>query len=120
MKRSIVIAMTLALSACGNTNFYGDSVDDASPTADIPAQSQQGTTVAPAQAAAVLPLSTQSVLQSPVPATQATASSQIHCKALAKQRAMDAAFQGEDGDTQESVYNRTYSDCVAWDMRHNL
>jgi hypothetical protein len=37
---------------------------------------------------------------------------------LAKLRAGDAAFQGEDSDTQTAVYNGTYRDCVAWDAAH--
>ena len=41
-----------------------------------------------------------------------------HCKTLAKLRAGDAAFQGEDPDTQRAVYDSTYRDCVAWDAAH--
>jgi len=41
-----------------------------------------------------------------------------HCMALAKQRAIDAAYQGEDPDTQEAVHDRTYTECVAWDLKH--
>jgi len=41
-----------------------------------------------------------------------------HCKNLAKLRAGDAAFQGEDPDTQKAVYDSTYRDCVAWDAAH--
>jgi hypothetical protein len=42
----------------------------------------------------------------------------IHCTSVAKQRAVDSAYEGEDPDTQRAVYDRTYSDCVAWDARH--
>lgn len=48
----------------------------------------------------------------PAPATD-------HCRTLAKLRAGDAAYEGEDSKTQRSVYERTYADCVAWDARHN-
>jgi len=41
-----------------------------------------------------------------------------HCMTLANQRAQDAAYQGEDPDTQEAVHTRTYTECVAWDLKH--
>jgi hypothetical protein len=50
------------------------------------------------------------------PAPSATVNA--HCKNLAKLRASDAAFQGEDPDTQKAVYNGTYRNCVAWDAAH--
>ena len=40
------------------------------------------------------------------------------CRKLAKQRSGDAAYAGEDEKTQQSVYDRTYADCIAWDTRH--
>jgi hypothetical protein len=42
----------------------------------------------------------------------------MHCTNLAKQRAIDSAYEGEDPDTQRAVYDKTYSDCLAWDTRH--
>ena len=42
-----------------------------------------------------------------------------HCEKLARQRAGDAAFAGEDTDTQRAVYRHTYKDCVDWDAKHN-
>jgi hypothetical protein len=33
-------------------------------------------------------------------------------------RSGDAAFEGEDSDTQEAVFKRAYADCVAWDQAH--
>jgi outer membrane lipoprotein SlyB len=50
--------------------------------------------------------------------TTATAVPNMHCTNLAKQRAIDSAYAGEDPDTQRAVYERTYSDCIAWDNRH--
>ena len=42
-----------------------------------------------------------------------------HCMTVAKLRARDAAYAGEDTDTQHSVYDKTYSECTDWDARHN-
>jgi outer membrane lipoprotein SlyB len=42
----------------------------------------------------------------------------VHCTNLAKQRAVDSSYEGEDPDTQRAVYDKTYSDCIAWDTRH--
>ncbi|MEI9931902.1 MAG: hypothetical protein WDM89_15530 [Rhizomicrobium sp.] len=60
-------------------------------------------------------LASQSTLPS---ASTASPQSSAHCTALAKMRARDAAVEGEDFDTQESVYKRVYADCVAWDAAH--
>lgn len=121
MKKVLVVAMALGLSACGSIDFFGDSANDGAPAADASAPVRQE----PAQVAVAEPEAVQSAPSasapiSPPPVTQAASSPSAHCTALAKQRATDAAYQGEDGDTQESVYNRTYSDCVAWDLKHNL
>jgi hypothetical protein len=43
---------------------------------------------------------------------------QAHCARLATQRAHDAEYSGEDEATQRSVYDKTYSDCLAWDKQH--
>lgn len=40
------------------------------------------------------------------------------CAALAKQRAGDAAFSGEDVDTQRSVLEHAYADCINWKSKH--
>ena len=37
---------------------------------------------------------------------------------LAKQRAIDSAYEGEDPDTQRAVFDRTFSDCMAWEAKH--
>ncbi len=41
-----------------------------------------------------------------------------HCSKLAKQRAGDASFAGEDTETQRAVYDKTYADCLDWDSKH--
>ena len=128
MKIALVLAVaSLGLAGCGSVDFFGDSgsAQEQSSSADAPQN------VAPAPAASPAPspqmASTQadttdmSAGQTPpsdAPVLQAAASPSAHCTALGKQRAQDAAFQGEDPDTQEAVYNRTYSDCVAWDLKH--
>jgi hypothetical protein len=53
--------------------------------------------------------------QSPQPASAV----QPRCARLATQRAHDAEYSGEDEATQRSVYDKTYSDCLAWDKQHN-
>jgi hypothetical protein len=129
VKQVLVIAMALGLSACGSIDFFGDSPSEAPVTADTSVQARPEPPAmqptAPVQPAPVQSASAaqvdadDSVAAQPPPISSApAASSSAHCSALAKQRAIDAAFQGEDGDTQESVYNRTYSDCVAWDLKH--
>ena len=52
------------------------------------------------------------------PAAAAAAVPNMHCTNLAKQRAIDSAYEGEDPDTQRAVYDKTYSDCLAWDSKH--
>lgn len=32
----------------------------------------------------------------------------------------DAAFQGEDEQTQRQVYRRSYDDCLSWERRTRL
>jgi hypothetical protein len=125
MKTIFAVALALALSACSDTDFFGDSSRQTEPVASAPAEAAP----APMQQAALAPVATISTEQTPVaqdtqasaaPVAQANTSSNAHCKALAKQRAGDAAFEGEDSDTQEAVYKGTYADCVAWDLKHNL
>src|SRR5579859_6335986 len=40
------------------------------------------------------------------------------CLAVARQRAGDAAFQGFGDQSQKSVFDRAYSECVAWRANH--
>ena len=136
MRMMFAIVLALGLSGCSNTDFFGDSASDAPTTSSAseqqtaPAQPAPVQSAAAAQPTAAAPpaapqgdtdttVAEQTQVQvQPAPVAQASASPSVHCTTLAKQRAQDAAFQGEDADTQESVYNRTYSDCVAWDLKH--
>jgi hypothetical protein len=40
------------------------------------------------------------------------------CETVARQRALDLAFQGFGETTQKSVFDSTYRDCVAWRQTH--
>jgi len=131
MKIALVLAVaSLGLAGCGSVDFFGDSGSAPEQSSQLPDTSQS---VAAMPTPAASPASSQMASTQPdttdmsavpaptasyAPVAQAAASPSAHCTTLAKQRAQDAAFQGEDPDTQESVYNRTYSDCIAWDMKH--
>jgi hypothetical protein len=142
MRRILAIAILVGLSGCGSTDFFGDSASTPE-AASAPAQPQS----APAPAVQTVaeqppaPVDAHAPLQQPAPpeamqiaaeqapvasttqampalAAQASADIGAHCRTLAKQRSIDAAFEGEDGDTQTEVYQRTYRDCIAWDVAH--
>jgi hypothetical protein len=137
MRRILAVGILVGLSGCANTDFFGESTS-APEAASAAASSQSAPSPAiqtaagqppeptdsptslqqpaPSQAAERAPV-TESMQQA-MPAAQATADVSAHCRTLAKQRSIDAAFQGEDGDTQTEVYQRTYRDCVAWDAAH--
>ncbi len=130
MKIALVLAVaSLGLAGCGSVDFFGDSGSTQAQSSSSP-DASQNVAAAPAPAVSPAPPSQMASTQaetsdmsagqtaSTATVTQASASPSAHCTALAKQRAIDAAFQGEDPDTQEAVYNRTYSDCVAWDLKH--
>ncbi len=119
MRTVLAVAIaSLSLAGCGSMDFFGDSITPPPQTAPASStQTMSSNAAAPADPAAIPSPSTSSPATS---TAQAAASSKTHCTALAKQRATDVAFQGEDSDTQESVYNRTYSDCVTWDLKHNV
>lgn len=42
---------------------------------------------------------------------------EIHCGAVARERADDALANGYGFDIEESVYQETYDDCLAWRRR---
>jgi len=42
----------------------------------------------------------------------------MHCQAVARQHAEDAAASGLDEETQEIVRRGTYANCMAWDVAH--
>ncbi|HTT97979.1 MAG TPA: hypothetical protein VMF58_08005 [Rhizomicrobium sp.] len=130
MKSVLVLAMALGLYGCGSTDFFGDSGGDSSATpvaqapADQTASASPASMPAPSQQSAAAPMESADTGAAPmaqdasVPAAAASASSSAHCTTLAKQRAVDAAYEGEDPDTQEAVHDRTYADCIAWDLKH--
>ena len=130
MKRILIIAAALALSGCSDSNFFGDSPDQTATVASAPAQAPSepaAAEAAPAPMQQAAPASADTATEktpiaqsTPEPVAQASPSSNAHCTTLAKQRARDAAFAGEDSDTQEAVYKSTYADCVAWDLKHSL
>ena len=124
MRAFLVIALTLTLplglSACSDWDgsFFGDS--DAAHEA-TPAPMAEAAAAAPAP---VVTAQAQEASPAPVTSTaRANAAPRMsgdRCAKLAKQRAGDAAYQGEDEGTQRSVYDRTYAGCMDWDARHAL
>jgi hypothetical protein len=40
------------------------------------------------------------------------------CSALAELRARDVDYAGEDDETQRAVHDKTYADCVDWELKH--
>ena len=126
MRAALIITLALSLSGCGSVNFWGETDSEPAPVPQeqaAPASTEQSVSQMPAAppAAAPAPAVTAQAMadQPPQPAaTVASPQSSAHCTALAKMRAGDAAAEGEDVDTQESVYKRVYADCVAWDAAH--
>ena len=96
MRYILIAALAVGLSGCGSSDFFGDS----SPSTPAPAPQMASATGSTDQPA------------SPVVAPD------VHCTALAKQRAVDSAYEGEDPDTQRAVFDRSYSDCMAWEAKH--
>lgn len=117
MRTVLVLLLALGLVGCSDVGSlipYWDDEDDvrraeaappAEPVANAPTPSIP----------AFQPLSVETA-QLPPRAKPAAVSD--HCRKIAKLRASDAAYAGEDEETQESVYSRTYADCVAWDSKH--
>jgi len=123
MRMVLAVAVALGLSGCADVDFFGDSdtPNTAAPDTTGTASQPPGE-AAPVQAAPPQVSSAQAAPEvAPARATTAApTSTSAHCAALARQRAGDAAYSGEDPDTQQTVYERTYADCVAWDVRHAL
>jgi hypothetical protein len=135
MRICLALAFALGLSGCADVDLFGDHTDTATPppvaVQSLPAPAEQTATAAPAADQSVAPEAQAPVAAAAAPsaneppavtaaraAPAPSAAIDAHCKYLAKLRAGDAAFQGEDPDTQEAVYNGTYRDCVAWDAAH--
>lgn len=114
MRMILVAALTLGLCGCSDWNgsFFGS--DDAHPADAAPA-----TAVAPAASSAPAQMTqTQPAETAPPPASIPSSDSRGRCTTLARQRASDAAYAGEDEGTQQSVYDRTYAGCMDWDAKH--
>ncbi len=54
------------------------------------------------------------------PAPAVSAAAEAKCKSVAQQRADDGAENGLDEDTQKTVFDGTYADCMAWQAKHGL
>jgi hypothetical protein len=50
--------------------------------------------------------------------TAPNASIVTHCQSLADQRTSDAALNGLEEGLQQTIHDRTYSECVAWQTKH--
>lgn len=104
MRLMLVAVTALGLSGCADMDFFGDAPSSTAPDTTGTAAQPPGE-AAPVQAPAA---SAQAAITTP----------SAHCTHLARQRASDAAYAGEDEDTQQAVYDRTYADCAAWDAKH--
>jgi hypothetical protein len=127
MRVALAFALALSLSAC--TNWDGSFFDDGNAReaqpADVqappPAPMAESAAPAPApMAETAAPAPARMAEAAPAPVNTAPRPASDHCIKLAKARASDAAYQGEDGDTQRSVYDRTYAECMDWDAKHAL
>lgn len=132
MKIYLAVVLALGLSGCADIDLFGDGAgaDQASASAPEPAADSSPAPQASASGMAAAEQTNDTAPQQPAtmseppvvsaaraaPAPSAAVSA--HCKTLARLRASDAAFQGEDPETQDAVYSTTYSDCVAWDAAH--
>ena len=105
MRMILAAALAFGLSGCADSNFVEHPI-----TSLFGGGESQ-----PAAAGAETQSAAQPGNVAPQPVSAATAA---HCGKLAKQRAGDAAFEGEDSDTQRSVYDSTYAGCVDWDVKH--
>jgi len=97
MRYILIATLAIGLSGCGSSDFFGDS----SPSSPAPAPQMANATGSTEQPVGPPPVAPD-----------------VHCTSLAKQRAIDSAYEGEDPDTQRAVFDRSYSDCMAWEARH--
>ncbi len=137
MRVLLVVALTLGLCACsdwGGSFFGSDDVHEAQPAdaAPAPAAAPAQLAAAPAPAADRAPApaaepapapapqmaEVPAPVESPSPPASVRPRANEHCTTLARQRASDAAYAGEDEETQQSVYDKTYAGCMDWDAKH--
>jgi hypothetical protein len=113
MRAFLVIALAVGLTACSDWNgdFFGSGDVRQAQPAPAPAAAPEASAPAPL-ASAPAPVS------SPAPIAASPRATSDHCRNLARQRAGDAAYAGEDEETQQSVYDRTYAGCMDWDSKH--
>jgi hypothetical protein len=120
MRFVLAAALAVGLTGCGSTDFFGDSY----PSAPAPSPQVSDTTgmqpapAPPLQAGDATSAPEQQPQASPAAVQTTAAVPDPHCSNLAKQRAVDSAYEGEDPDTQRAVYDRSYSECLAWDAKH--
>ncbi|HEX4293264.1 MAG TPA: hypothetical protein VHZ29_03955 [Rhizomicrobium sp.] len=117
MRVFLAIALALGLSACSDWNgsFFGsDDAHEAQPASAADAAPAPAMSAAPAQMTEARPAET----PPPPPSDVHPSDPKGHCALLARQRAGDAAYAGEDETTQQSVYDKTYAGCMDWDARH--
>lgn len=115
MRWMLVAALALGLSGCSDMDFFGEQAasNDVAPAAAATPPAPPPSTAADTTGTAAQPPGE----SAPVVVAHTTSPS-AHCTNLAKLRARDAAYAGEDEDTQQAVYDRTYADCIQWDARH--
>jgi hypothetical protein len=130
MRIMLVTALAMSLAGCSGIDFYGDepapreTATEAAPAVDPAAEAVDVAALPPAEPGTVATASSPStaaapgVQPSPPPSIARSTAPSVHCTELAKLRTRDAAYGGEDEATQDSVYRRTYADCVAWETRH--
>jgi hypothetical protein len=120
MRAFLAIALALGLSACSDWNgsFFGS--DDAHEAQAAPAMQAAEPAPAPAPAMSAAPARMTQAQPAEVqpPSDIHPSDPKGHCALLARQRAGDAAYAGEDETTQQSVYDKTYAGCMDWDARH--
>lgn len=128
MRMLLTTALALSLAGCSDMDFFGEeSAPPPGPTAAAPVETTvlaepaaEATNVAPTVPVASAPATPAApgVQPPPPPSIARTTPPSVHCTELAKLRSRDAAYAGEDEETQDVVYHRTYSDCVTWETRH--
>ncbi len=125
MRMILTVALTLGLCGCsdwGGSFFGSDDVHEAQPADTAPAQAAAAPAPAidrtPAAEPAPQMAEAPAPVESPSPPASVRPHANAHCIQLARQRASDAAYAGEDEETQQSVYDRTYSGCMDWDAKH--